>query len=97
MAARLPGDWVELPGPAEWWERQGLTVAQNDALIDKWGFDFSEAESGHEEAWNLVHAAQEPNDNSWEYIFPATGDLFMMPRTSMSEEFIRLFSGSLGR
>ena len=94
MAARVVGDWVELPGPAEWWERPGLTAAENKALIDKWGFDFSEADTGHEEAWNLVHVQKEPAGDSWGYIFPAAGNLLMMPKNNITLEFMKLHSGS---
>lgn len=40
-------EWVDLPGPAEWWP-------EDDKKIDRLGFGFSDQKYGHKEAFLLV-------------------------------------------
>lgn len=73
-------EWVDLPGPANWWPDD----------IDSTGFFFSE-KGGHYEAWQVVVAKELPADGSYERIFPAHDDLWLMDENTNTQNSLKAF------
>jgi hypothetical protein len=77
-------EWVDLPGPAEWWPE--------DEGLDATGFQFSDQKYGHKEAWLMVMGDKEPEDGSYNRVFPAEDDLLIMEDNSMSRMALKAFA-----
>jgi hypothetical protein len=49
--------------------------------------------TGHKEAFDMVYATEIPEDGSYERIFPAYNDLFLMTDNSLSQTIVKAFFG----
>ena len=62
-------EWIELPGPADWWPE--------DEAIDSTGFYFLEPNPGYRQALELVLASKYPNDGSYERVLASDDTLLL--------------------
>jgi hypothetical protein len=78
-------EWVDLPGPASWWPK-------SDAQIDATGFHFStKSPEGHKEAILVMYAAKEPEDGSYQRVFPSDSEFWVMEDTVATQNYLRKF------
>jgi hypothetical protein len=77
-------DWVDLPGPAEWWP-DSITA------IDATGFTFSDQSTGHMEAMQLVLSKEAPDEELYQRLFPSHTDLRVMNDDSQTRMLLKAF------
>ena len=81
----IEDEWVELPGPAEWWP-------DTEDRLDATGFKFStKSPKGLQAAMLMVYATEEPEDGSYQRIFPSNSELWVMDDTTATQHFLRNF------
>jgi hypothetical protein len=68
-------EWVDLPGPAAWWP-------ESDTKLDATGFYISDGSwEGHFLAYKMMREPQEPQDGSYQRIYPSNAKLFVIENT----------------
>jgi hypothetical protein len=77
-------EWIDLPGPAEWWP-------ESIDEIDATGFTFSDQTTGHEEAMKLVLSKETPNEELYQRLFPSHTDLRVMNDDSQTRMLLDAF------
>jgi hypothetical protein len=68
-------EWIDLPGPAEWW--------QDTYDFDKYGFALHAFEPGYEEAWAMTRllVTNPIPVERFNMVFPSEDELRVMPDT----------------
>lgn len=77
--------WVELPGPADWWP-------EGEEDLNATGFFFHPPASGYKEAYEMIYAEKEPEDGSYNRIFPSANNLYIMEETELTRTLLRAFT-----
>jgi hypothetical protein len=78
-----PDEWVDLPGPAQWWPDD----------IDSTGFIFSDQSTGHKEAMLMVENDELLDEDLYYRLFPSHTDLRVMEDNSQSRLLLKSFFG----